>query len=132
MTLPATPPPGYTTSELLVFRYDSVGVSWVPVIDARYVGGSMLATVDRTGIYAVTAGGLNTFHRFWVQTTTATHLWSGPDATARDFGEVAAGLRFVVIAPQSGTRLYVRDPRTANVAYLDAVSVGPVGPPSGT
>jgi len=35
-----------------------------------------------------------------------------------------------VASPQDGSRLHVWDPTTQNYAYVDAIDVGPVGPPA--
>ncbi|HEX8968317.1 MAG TPA: L,D-transpeptidase [Chloroflexota bacterium] len=65
----------------------------------------------------------------WVQTLRAVPLWSGPDANAVQFG-VAARWDYLLIArPQSGDRLFVLVARTGNYAWVDALSVGPSGPP---
>ncbi len=130
-TLPASPPVGYTTSELQVYRFDPVNVSFVRV-PAQYIGSAMQVSVDRTGIYVVTAGGPGSFRRVWLETTTLTELWSGPDATARDFGPIPQWTKLVQVAPQQGTRLNVLDLRSGNYAYVDATAVGPSGPPQGS
>lgn len=69
------------------------------------------------------------FDPWWVQVHTDTQLWSGPDDNAVSFGAAPAGSSLLVIAPQQGPRLYVQNPATGNVAYVDAAAVGPGGPP---
>lgn len=56
-------------------------------------------------------------------------LWSGPDDNADQLGTAARWDYFLIAAPQNGTRLYVMVARTGNYAYVDALSVGPSGPP---
>jgi hypothetical protein len=56
-------------------------------------------------------------------------LWSGPDEDAQQLG-VAARWDYVQLAkPQQGGRLYVFVARTRNYAWVDALGVGPSGPP---
>lgn len=69
------------------------------------------------------------FEPFWVQTHSPTQLWSGPDAGAVSFGPVPQWSYFLVVAPQTGPRLYVKNQLTNNHAYLDASAVGPSPPP---
>ena len=64
----------------------------------------------------------------WVQAFQPTTLWSGPGPDAIAFGPVAQWDYFQVRG-SAGARLYVWNPRTANYAYIDAVAVGPSGPP---
>src|SRR5438094_2227725 len=64
----------------------------------------------------------------WVQATTDTQLWSGPDAGAVAFGPVAQWDYFRV-ERAAGARLLVWDPRSGNYGYIDADKVGPSGPP---
>jgi L,D-transpeptidase-like protein len=65
----------------------------------------------------------------WVQALQPTPLWSGPDAAAEQFG-IAARWDYLQIArPQDGSRLYVFVARTNGYAFVDALSVGPSGPP---
>ena len=56
-------------------------------------------------------------------------LWSGPDEFAEQFGVAARWDYFLIARPQSGDRLFVLVARTNNYAYVDALSVGPSGPP---
>src|SRR6185437_2189684 len=71
------------------------------------------------------------FTPFWVETTRQTPLRSGPTDPSATFGLLPQWAALQVMAPQDGTRLYVRNPSTGGVAYVDAGAVGPSGPPSG-
>jgi hypothetical protein len=65
----------------------------------------------------------------WVQALRTLPLWSGPDDDAEQLG-VAARWDYLLIAkPQSGDRLLVLVARTKNYAWVDALAVGPSGPP---
>jgi hypothetical protein len=64
-----------------------------------------------------------------VQALRATPLWSGPDDNAEQFGTAALWDYFLIAKPQTGGRLYVVVARTRNYAWVDALSVGPSGPP---
>lgn len=66
---------------------------------------------------------------WWVQNHQQTQLWSGPDPNAVSFGPVPQWSYFQVVAPQKGTRLYVRNPANNGYAYVDAGAVGPSPPP---
>ena len=65
----------------------------------------------------------------WVQALRAVPLWSGPDDKADQLGTAARWDYFLIVRPQAGSRLYVQVARTKNYAYVDALSVGPSGPP---
>jgi hypothetical protein len=65
----------------------------------------------------------------WVQGLRALPLWSGPDDNAEQFGTAARWDYFLIAQPQTGQRLYVLVARTNNYAWVDALSVGPSGPP---
>lgn len=69
------------------------------------------------------------FAPFWVETTGQTPLHSGPSDPSVSFGLLAQWSPLQVMAPQTGNRLYVRNPKTGGVAYVDAGAVGPSGPP---
>jgi hypothetical protein len=56
-------------------------------------------------------------------------LWSGPDDNAEQLGTAALWDYFLIAKPQMGGRLYVVVARTHNYAWVDALSVGPSGPP---
>jgi hypothetical protein len=56
-------------------------------------------------------------------------LWSGPDDNAEQFGAAARWDYFLIVRPQMGGRLFVLVARTKNYAWVDALSVGPSGPP---
>jgi hypothetical protein len=70
------------------------------------------------------------FQPFWVENFVATPIWSGPDNAALDFGLQPQFSSFLVVKPQTGSRLYVLNPRTNNYGYIDAEAVGPSGPPA--
>jgi hypothetical protein len=65
----------------------------------------------------------------WVQSFAPTHLWSGPDKAAVDYGPLPQWSFLQWVAPQNGPRLYVYVPWTKDYAYVDATAVGPSGPP---
>ncbi|NBT04668.1 MAG: hypothetical protein EBS94_14855, partial [Proteobacteria bacterium] len=58
-----------------------------------------------------------------------THIHSGPDALAVDFGVAGpAFTTFTVVGPQMGNRIYVYSPVTRAYGWVDASGVGPSGP----
>jgi L,D-transpeptidase-like protein len=65
----------------------------------------------------------------WVQALRPLPLWSGPDDNAQQFGYAARWDYFLIVRPQVGQRLSVLVARTGNYAWVDALSVGPSGPP---
>jgi lipoprotein-anchoring transpeptidase ErfK/SrfK len=65
----------------------------------------------------------------WVQALRSLPLWSGPDDKAQQFGFAARWDYFLIVHPQMGQRLQVLVARTKNYAWVDALSVGPSGPP---
>jgi hypothetical protein len=68
----------------------------------------------------------------WVTTLQPTHLWSGSNAGAVDYGSIPQGSYLLVVAPQQQARLYVYVPWTRNYAYVDAASVAPSSTPPPT
>jgi len=62
-----------------------------------------------------------------------TTLWSGPDDAAEAFALVPQWSIFRQLAPQQGWRIFVEyfgnSTAQAGVAWVDALNVGPVGPP---
>lgn len=70
------------------------------------------------------------FSPFWVETTRQTKLVSGATDPVVSFGTLAQWSPLLVLAPQSGVRLYVRNPATGGAAFVDALAVGPSGPPA--
>ena len=59
------------------------------------------------------------------------HIYSGPDEFAVDFGEAGpAFTTFTVVGPQVGTRIYVYSPVSGGYGWIDALGVGPSGPPA--
>ncbi|HEV7662974.1 MAG TPA: L,D-transpeptidase [Chloroflexota bacterium] len=65
----------------------------------------------------------------WVQALRPVALWSGPDDNAEQLGAAARWDYFLITRPQVGDRLYVQVARTKNYAWVDALTVGPSGPP---
>jgi len=65
----------------------------------------------------------------WVQALRPIPLWSGPDEFAEQLGTAARWDYFLIARPQVGDRLNVVVARTQNYAWVDALSVGPSGPP---
>ncbi|MHB1160664.1 MAG: L,D-transpeptidase [Chloroflexota bacterium] len=82
-----------------------------------------------TMLLSLPAGRSSAFETWWVQTHRETRLWSGPDAQAIPFGQLAQWSYLQVVAPQRGSRLYVLNPLTGGHAYVDATAVGPSAPP---
>lgn len=64
----------------------------------------------------------------WVQALLPLALWSGSDEAALQLGTAARWDYFQVVQ-QQGPRLFVLVARTKNYAWVDALSVGPSGPP---
>ncbi|MBV9322696.1 MAG: L,D-transpeptidase [Chloroflexi bacterium] len=65
----------------------------------------------------------------WVQALAPSPLWSGPDDNAIQLGTAARWDYLLIAQPQNGQRLYVLVARTNDYAWVDALSVGPSGPP---
>jgi hypothetical protein len=65
----------------------------------------------------------------WVQALRPLPLWSGPDENAEQLGAAARWDYLLVARPQAGDRLFVLVARTSNYAWVDALAVGPSGPP---
>src|SRR5207302_8250079 len=65
----------------------------------------------------------------WVQALRPIPLWSGPDDNAEQLGAAARWDYFLILNPQAGSRLQVQVARTKNFAWIDALLVGPSGPP---
>jgi len=65
----------------------------------------------------------------WIQALQPLTLWSGPDAAAEPLGTAARWDYFLIARPQMGGRLLVVVARTRGYAWVDALSVGPSGPP---
>jgi energy-coupling factor transporter ATP-binding protein EcfA2 len=104
----------------------------VPITYRLSVTG-LLPAAPAPATAAATAGAATApgFRPFWVENFLATPLWSGPGAAAVSFGLQPQFSSFLVVLPQTGSRLYVYNPRTKDYAYLDAAAAGPSGPPSG-
>jgi hypothetical protein len=57
------------------------------------------------------------------------HLWSNPTASAIDLGPIGGPVTPMrVVGPQVGTRIFVSNPRTGGVGWVDAAVVGPEDP----
>lgn len=71
------------------------------------------------------------FTPWWVPNyDPSVHVYSGPTHGAVDYGIAAPQFTtFTVVGPQVGTRLFVYNPITHNVGWIDARGVGPVGNP---
>ncbi len=65
----------------------------------------------------------------WLQALRPIALWSGPDDAAIQFGVAARWDYFQIARPQQGPRILVLVARSRNYAWVDALSVGPSGPP---
>jgi L,D-transpeptidase catalytic domain len=65
----------------------------------------------------------------WLQALRPVALWSGPDEQAVQLGAAARWDYFQLVRPQQGQRLEVLVARTSNYAWVDALAVGPSGPP---
>jgi hypothetical protein len=80
---------------------------------------SLAASISASPARAASDG----FTPTWVSTIEFTHLWSGPDRFAIDYGPVATGMSLLVVRPSSGSRLFVYVPGSHNYAYVDGISV---------
>jgi hypothetical protein len=72
------------------------------------------------------------FEPFWVQNHRITEMWSGPSSQsdAVSFGATSGQFcSFLMVLPPEGDRLYVFNPYPQNYLWIDAVDVGPAGPP---
>src|SRR5262245_8174985 len=67
----------------------------------------------------------------WVLTLAPTEAWPGPLTESGSFGSVPLRTPLQVLAPQESGRLYVFNPRTNNVAWVDAPAVAPIPEPTG-
>ena len=57
------------------------------------------------------------------------HLWSNPTALAIDLGPIGGPVTPMrVVGPQVGTRIFVSNPRSGGVGWVDAAAVGPEDP----
>ena len=65
------------------------------------------------------------FQNWWAKTLQPTHLWSGPDNAAVDYGSIPQASYLLVVAPQQLTRFYVYVSWTQNYAYVEAASLAP-------
>ncbi len=65
----------------------------------------------------------------WLQSLRPIALWSGPDDQAVQLGTAARWDYFQPVRPQDASRLNVVVARTGGLAWVDALSVGPSGPP---
>ncbi len=72
------------------------------------------------------------FKPWWGQNAQPTHLWSGPDAAAVDYGPIPPKSYLLVVGPQVGNRLFVYVPWTRNYAYVDAAILTPAALPLAT
>jgi hypothetical protein len=67
----------------------------------------------------------------WVQNfDPLVRVWSGPTEGARNFGLAGPQFTtFTVVAPQIANRIFVYSPVVDNYGWIEAVGVGPSGPP---
>jgi hypothetical protein len=65
----------------------------------------------------------------WLQALRPLTLWSGPDDAAEPLGTAALWDYFAIARPQAGGRILVLVARSRNYAWVDALAVGPSGPP---
>lgn len=87
------------------------------------------ATSGPTVAPSPTVAPTTAFTPFWVQALQPVSLWDGPDSSA-NLVEYAQRWDYLqVVQPQTGSRLYVLIARDGNNAWVDALSVGPSGPP---
>ena len=71
---------------------------------------------------------------WWAQTIRPAEFWSGPDATARLFGQLPRGTYVLVVnaGPETGnTRLFAREAGEQNFGYIEAVTLNPTQAPPG-
>jgi L,D-transpeptidase catalytic domain len=102
---------------------------WPPcLVVAIFLALTLVATLGRGDAWAAP----DVFAPYWVTTSSPTHLWSGSDHLAVDYGSVATGFSLLVVSPLAGSRLFVYVPATRNYAYVDAISVSTGRPPAQT
>jgi hypothetical protein len=70
------------------------------------------------------------FAAVWVATLSPTDLRAAPDAEAPSFGSIPAGVPLQVLQPQEGAWLFVLNPLTEGVAWVNAAAVGPSTEPT--
>ena len=99
-------------------------------VDGSKVGPSFAPTPEDEVIWSSPAfANIPDGHRpWWVEATRASNLWSAATGGA-SFGPVKVGDRFIVMEPQSGTRLTIFNPVTRNFAYVDLDAVKKAGAP---
>ncbi|NBX47577.1 MAG: murein L,D-transpeptidase [Chloroflexi bacterium] len=102
----------------------------VGTVDGSKVGPSSSPTPEDEVIWSSPAfATIPDGHRpWWVEATRASDLWSAATGGA-SFGPVKIGDRFIVMEPQSGTRLTIFNPVTRNFAYIDLDAVTKSGAP---
>ncbi len=93
-------------------------------VDGTKVGPSLAPTPEDEVIWSSPAfATIPDGHRpWWVVASRATNLWSA-NTEGVSFGPVKVGERFIVMEPQTGTRLTIFNPVTRNVAYVDLDAV---------
>ncbi len=105
-----------------------------PSAPGTYTGSWRLTTPDGhpfgTPLWIVVSVPVPLFTSYWVEATRATPLYSGPADPSATFGTLAQWSPLLVLAPQDGPRLFVRNPATGGAAYVAAAAVGPSGPPA--
>jgi hypothetical protein len=82
-----------------------------------------------SGIPPTSVTAASPFQPFWVENFITTELWSGPDSDAVSFGTQPQFSHFLVVRPQTSSRLFAYVSSTHNYAFVDAKAVGPSGPP---
>lgn len=70
------------------------------------------------------------FEPFWVAPFARTDLWAGREPDADSFGTVDVGVPLQVLEAQTSARLYVYNPVTEGVAWVNATAVGPAREPT--
>jgi hypothetical protein len=95
-----------------------------PAVPCRLVLVTSLILAFLTSLFPVQASATSdSFPSQWVSTSQVTHLWSGPDHVAVDYGPITAGSSLPVVRSPSGPRLFVYVPWTRNYACVDAAAV---------
>jgi lipoprotein-anchoring transpeptidase ErfK/SrfK len=95
---------------------------------APTVSATASAAVSPTTVPSPTAAAAATPVSNWVQALQPIPLYDAADASANQIGTAARWDYFQILG-QSGSRLHVTVARDGSTAYVDALSVGPSGPP---
>ncbi|MBM2811070.1 MAG: ErfK/YbiS/YcfS/YnhG family protein [Chloroflexi bacterium] len=104
------------------------------VLAALSASAVLLLPIEEQGsvapLIARAAPSSQSFGEFWVATHSPSQAWSAPSADATAFGPISVGSPLKVLAPGENGRLFVMNPATNSVAWVDAAAVGPIPTPT--